>query len=181
MGGAGELGGEGDRERDTAVSLCARIIGTDERQGLEREWAEHGIARYTGLICGQEMGTKTEQIAAVSVHYQKGHVLMIGDAPGDMRAARANGALFRNVDRAVRVGAPRASTLGGERMNTDVGVIGLAVMGQNLALNVESRGYTVAVYNRTRARTEEFMSQKGVGKKIIPTGECPLLRYLASY
>jgi len=54
-------------------------------------------------------------------------------------------------------------------MNTDVGVIGLAVMGQNLALNVESRGYTVAVYNRTRARTEEFMSQKGVGKKIIPT------------
>ena len=50
-------------------------------------------------------------------------------------------------------------------MNADFGVIGLAVMGQNLALNVESRGYTVAVYNRTRARTEEFMEKKGQGRK----------------
>jgi len=54
-------------------------------------------------------------------------------------------------------------------MSADCGVIGLAVMGQNLALNIESRGYTVALYNRTRARTEEFVGQKGVGKKIIPT------------
>ena len=54
-------------------------------------------------------------------------------------------------------------------MNADFGVIGLAVMGQNLALNVESRGYTVAVYNRTRARTEEFMEKKGQGRKLIPS------------
>jgi len=55
-------------------------------------------------------------------------------------------------------------------MPADFGVIGMAVMGQNLALNVESRGYTVAVYNRTKARTDEFMQKKGKGKRIIPTG-----------
>jgi len=50
----------------------------------------------------------------------------------------------------------------------DLGLIGLAVMGQNLALNVESHGYTVAVYNRTAARTEEFVGGRAAGKKIIP-------------
>jgi len=70
------------------------VVSATPLEALEREWAEHGIARYTGLICGQEMGTKAEQIAAVGPQYEEGHVLMIGDAPGDMRAARANGALF---------------------------------------------------------------------------------------
>jgi len=70
------------------------VVSATPLEALEREWAEHEIARYAGLICGQEMGTKTEQIAAVGSHYAEGHVLMIGDAPGDMRAARANGALF---------------------------------------------------------------------------------------
>ncbi len=54
-------------------------------------------------------------------------------------------------------------------MKADFGVIGMAVMGQNLALNVESRGYTVAVYNRTKARTEEFVREKAAGKRIVPT------------
>ena len=58
-------------------------------------------------------------------------------------------------------------------MKADFGVIGLAVMGQNLALNVESRGYTVAVYNRTRARTEQFMEEKGEGRKLIPSYSLP--------
>lgn len=35
-----------------------------------------------------------------------------------------------------------------------IGVIGMAVMGKNLALNIESRGYTVAIYNRTASKTE---------------------------
>ncbi len=70
------------------------VVSATPLEALEREWTEHGIARYAGLICGQEMGTKTEQIAAVASSYPDGHVLMIGDAPGDMRAARANGALF---------------------------------------------------------------------------------------
>ena len=49
----------------------------------------------------------------------------------------------------------------------DIGVIGMAVMGQNLALNMESKGFTVAVYNRTVARTQEFIKQRGQGKKVF--------------
>ena len=48
----------------------------------------------------------------------------------------------------------------------DFGLIGLAVMGQNLVLNVESKGFSAAVYNRTAARTEEFMAQPAQGKNI---------------
>ena len=46
------------------------------------------------------------------------------------------------------------------------GVIGLAVMGENLALNVESRGFPIAVYNRTAAKTEKFMAERAQGKDI---------------
>lgn len=46
------------------------------------------------------------------------------------------------------------------------GVIGLAVMGENLALNVESRGFPIAVYNRTASKTEEFMSARAQGKDV---------------
>ncbi|MEL6912259.1 MAG: decarboxylating NADP(+)-dependent phosphogluconate dehydrogenase [Cyanobacteria bacterium J06598_4] len=46
------------------------------------------------------------------------------------------------------------------------GVIGLAVMGENLALNVESRGFPIAVYNRTAAKTEKFMAERATGKDI---------------
>ena len=47
----------------------------------------------------------------------------------------------------------------------DVGLIGLAVMGQNLALNIESKGYEVCVYNRTASKTVEFMEGVAKGKK----------------
>jgi 6-phosphogluconate dehydrogenase len=53
-------------------------------------------------------------------------------------------------------------------MKADIGVVGLAVMGQNLALNMESRGYTVAVYNRTIEKTREFTSARTLGRKIVP-------------
>ncbi|NJK57756.1 MAG: decarboxylating NADP(+)-dependent phosphogluconate dehydrogenase [Pleurocapsa sp. SU_5_0] len=46
------------------------------------------------------------------------------------------------------------------------GVIGLAVMGENLALNVESRGFPIAVYNRSADKTEKFMAVRAVGKDI---------------
>lgn len=49
------------------------------------------------------------------------------------------------------------------------GLIGLAVMGQNLALNIESRGYSVAVYNRTAERTREFAETRAADKRIVPT------------
>ena len=41
-----------------------------------------------------------------------------------------------------------------------VGVIGLAVMGENLALNIERNGFPIAVYNRTDTRTREFMAER---------------------
>jgi len=46
------------------------------------------------------------------------------------------------------------------------GVIGLAVMGENLALNVESRGFPVAVYNRTSSKTEDFMAKRASDKNV---------------
>jgi len=49
-----------------------------------------------------------------------------------------------------------------------IGVIGLAVMGKNLALNIESRGYSVAVYNRSREKTDEFL-QEAEGKNVVGT------------
>lgn len=49
-----------------------------------------------------------------------------------------------------------------------IGLIGLAVMGQNLVLNMERNGYTVAVYNRTTATMEEFVNAHP-GKKLVPT------------
>jgi len=51
----------------------------------------------------------------------------------------------------------------------NIGLIGLAVMGQNLALNMESKGYSVAVYNRTAERTKEFLAGKAKGKNILGT------------
>jgi 6-phosphogluconate dehydrogenase len=49
----------------------------------------------------------------------------------------------------------------------DFGLIGLAVMGENLALNVESRGYTVAVFNRTTSKVDEFMNGRAKGKRFV--------------
>ncbi|MHC4091951.1 MAG: decarboxylating NADP(+)-dependent phosphogluconate dehydrogenase [Planctomycetota bacterium] len=49
----------------------------------------------------------------------------------------------------------------------DFGLIGLAVMGENLALNVESRGYRVAVFNRTTDRVEDFVGGRGRGKHVV--------------
>ncbi len=52
--------------------------------------------------------------------------------------------------------------------NADIGLIGLAVMGQNLVLNMERNGYTVAVYNRTTRVTDEFVAAHP-GKKLVHT------------
>lgn len=49
-----------------------------------------------------------------------------------------------------------------------IGVVGMAVMGKNLALNIESRGYTVGIFNRHRNRTDEMMKDHG-DKKLIPS------------
>lgn len=54
-------------------------------------------------------------------------------------------------------------------MSSDIGLIGLAVMGENLVLNMESKGFSVSVYNRTTAVTEKFAEGRAKGKNIHPT------------
>ena len=49
----------------------------------------------------------------------------------------------------------------------DIGLIGLAVMGENLVLNMESKGFTVAVFNRTVSKVDDFVKGRAKGKKII--------------
>ncbi len=74
------------------------VSGTPD-EALKREWEEHDIAKYAAIIAGQEMGTKTQHLDyATKNKYEKNHVLMIGDAPGDMKAARANDALFYPIN-----------------------------------------------------------------------------------
>src|SRR5213594_1440888 len=51
----------------------------------------------------------------------------------------------------------------------DIGLIGLGVMGENLALNMESKGFSVAVFNRTTEVTEKFATERAQGKNIQPT------------
>jgi len=75
------------------------VVSQTPNEALEREWKEHGIDRYVRVIAGQERGTKSEHIAlATRGQYAPDHMLMIGDAPGDLRAARANDALFFPVN-----------------------------------------------------------------------------------
>ncbi len=54
----------------------------------------------------------------------------------------------------------------------EIGLIGLAVMGENLALNMESKGFTVAVFNRTAARVDAFVSGRGMKKIFCHATHC---------
>ena len=75
------------------------VVSATPLEALTREWEEHDIARYVRVIAGQEMGKKALHLElATQGRYAADHVLMIGDAPGDMKAARANGALFFPVN-----------------------------------------------------------------------------------
>ncbi|BAU42053.1 NADP-dependent phosphogluconate dehydrogenase [Leptolyngbya sp. O-77] len=58
-------------------------------------------------------------------------------------------------------------------MAQSFGLIGLAVMGENLALNIERNGYSMAVYNRTGSVTEEFMRTRAVGKNFVASYTLP--------
>ena len=51
----------------------------------------------------------------------------------------------------------------------DIGLVGLAVMGENLVMNMESKGFTVAVYNRTTEKVRRFVEGRAAGKNIIGT------------
>ncbi|NLF32285.1 MAG: HAD family hydrolase [Planctomycetes bacterium] len=71
------------------------VVSATPSGALQREWAEHDVAKYAAMICGQEQGSKAEHLRHAAVgRYDADRILMIGDAPGDMKAARANDALF---------------------------------------------------------------------------------------
>lgn len=64
-------------------------------EALVREWEEHGMLDDVAVIAGQELGTKAEHLRmATERRYAPGRVMMVGDAPGDLRAAREAGAHF---------------------------------------------------------------------------------------
>ncbi len=66
---------------------------------LREEWEGQDLAKYVFTIAGQEQGKKNEHIALASEgRYEKSHILMVGDAPGDRKAAEANGALFYPIN-----------------------------------------------------------------------------------
>ncbi len=75
------------------------VVSGTPAEALVREWNEHDIAQYAAVIAGQEMGTKTQHLSyATKGKYRENRVLMIGDAPGDIKAAKANDALFYPID-----------------------------------------------------------------------------------
>jgi phosphoglycolate phosphatase-like HAD superfamily hydrolase len=71
------------------------IVSQTPLEALDREWIEHDLKKYVRAIAGQEHGTKTEHISlAAKGKYPDNKILMIGDAKGDLDAAKNNGILF---------------------------------------------------------------------------------------
>lgn len=72
------------------------VVSQTPLEALKREWEENNMTPYIALIAGQEHGTKAEHIrfAIEGKGYGKDCVLMVGDAPGDYKAAEANHALY---------------------------------------------------------------------------------------
>jgi len=84
-----------------AISGRADVIVVSQTplEALEREWKENSIDSYVRIIAGQEYGTKTEHLKfAAAGKYDPDKMLMIGDAPGDLKAAISNNALFFPVN-----------------------------------------------------------------------------------
>ena len=81
-----------DKLTQTADAI---VVSQTPVEALEREWKENKLDHYVRIIAGQEYGTKTEHLALTAKgKYPDEKILMIGDAPGDMKAAKTNGVLF---------------------------------------------------------------------------------------
>lgn len=76
-----------------AVHCDMLCISATPNEALESEWSEHGLRGFVRAICGQEIGTKKETLA-LAKPFDPSNRLMIGDAPGDFKAAMANGCQF---------------------------------------------------------------------------------------
>jgi phosphoglycolate phosphatase-like HAD superfamily hydrolase len=89
------------RESLEKIQKIADIIVVSATPGdaLKREWTENGIDKYARIIAGQEMGTKEKHLAmAAKGKYPETKILMMGDAPGDLKAARSVNALFYPIN-----------------------------------------------------------------------------------
>lgn len=73
------------------------VISATPNEALQAEWEEHDVAKYVTAICGQESGSKKETLANAA-KYPANQTLMIGDAPGDHKAAVANNCLFYPIN-----------------------------------------------------------------------------------
>ena len=75
------------------------VCSATPTEALEREWAEHGLAKYVKVIAGQEMGSKAQHLAIVShSKYDKDNIIMLGDALGDLDAAEKNSVFFYPIN-----------------------------------------------------------------------------------
>ncbi|MFW6222208.1 MAG: HAD family hydrolase [Bacteroidota bacterium] len=75
------------------------VVSQTPLEALVREWEENNIDGFVQLIAGQEHGKKSEHLdLATRDKYDKDHILMIGDAPGDLKAAETNGVLFYPIN-----------------------------------------------------------------------------------
>ena len=85
-----------EKAQDTAdLMVCSQT----PTEALIREWEEQDLDQYVFAICGQEMGKKGEHIEFASKgRFENPKILMIGDASGDLKAARANNALFYPIN-----------------------------------------------------------------------------------
>ena len=78
--------------KEMSVFADLIIVSQTPLEALDREWEEHDLKKYIKFIAGQEHGTKTEHIAlAAKGKYPCNKILMIGDAQGDLDAAKSNG------------------------------------------------------------------------------------------
>jgi len=90
-----------DKITVTSDMIC---VSQTPAEALIREWEENDLMKYPGVIAGQELGTKTEHLAlATNGKYNPDKILMIGDAIGDMKAARDNKAHFYPINPAHEV------------------------------------------------------------------------------
>ena len=77
----------------------AMVVSQTPLEALEREWKENDIDKYVRIIAGQEYGTKAEHLKyGAKGKYPDNKILMIGDAPGDFKAAKSNGVLFYPIN-----------------------------------------------------------------------------------
>lgn len=74
------------------------IVSSANHQAVKEEWEQHGLLEYVDILLTQDMGSKTYCIGELMKKgYERSHVMMTGDAPGDFEAAKKNGVFFYPV------------------------------------------------------------------------------------